>query len=261
MRFNYDLTVILPGVRTEFWPRIFDETKKACKRYPYEFILVGPYVPQPELLKLDNFKYLHDKGHPARALHMGTLIAEGRFFTWLSDDAWVIEDSLDKCLDLMLSKNPEKDIVTIRYSEGTNHAGQEPPNAYWTSSYHGDLRLPGINQAWAIAPVMMTSLAYYKSLGGIDCLCEHMNMNIHDFLYRAQRNGSAVHLSPTLVMNCDWEDRNPANSSVLAAYHENDWPVFHSWYHIPDNRPIVIDTENWRHTAPVWHRRKIREGF
>ncbi len=105
---------------------------------------------------------------------------------------------------------------------------------------------------------MLLSTEYYKELGGIDCNFWHTNMNLHDFAFRAQLNGSKIFLSPTLVMNCDWEpNRTPENSPVIAAFYENDRPLFHKIWAVPGERAIKIDPNDWRNTSPVWDKRKI----
>lgn len=258
MNYNYDLSVIVPGIRNEHWETIYDQLKVACKRFSYELIFVGP-SPLPERLQKDfTVKYIKDFGTPTRALHIGTVLAEGKYFTWLSDDAHLYPDSVDNALETLLQNNPEKDIVCVRYTEGPGHCGAEFPMSYWVAGTHPDLRAPGVNPDWKIPCVMMLASARYRELGGLDCRFEHINMNVHDLAFRAQRDGTVVHMSPTQVMNCDFETgRTVENSAVIAAFWENDRPLFWQLYGGGiDDRPIKIDIENWRASPPVWARRK-----
>lgn len=259
MHYNYQLSIILPGIRREFWSRMYDEIGNACKNYTWELIIVGPYALPQELQEKKNVKYIKDFGTPTRAFHLGTLISEGEFITWLSDDAFVYESSIDWAMDLLMSKDRDRDIICMRYSEGVNHSGQVPPEGYWTAHFHADLRVPGVASHWKIAPVMMLNSEYYRYMGGLDHGFEHLNMNVHDLAFRAQRNGSQIYLSPTLIMRCDFEpERTIENSPVIAAYHENDSRVFREMYDVPNPncRPIRIDPENWKTSQVVWHRRK-----
>lgn len=251
MHFNYDLTIIVPGVRNEHWETLHEQTKNACKKYSYEMIFSGPFALPASLQKVENLKYIKNFGSPTRALHLATLIAEGKYFTWLSDDAHIYANSIDKAMDIM---NP-KDIVCMRYCEGEHHSGTCPPDAYWTAGYHPDLSCPGVDPKWKIPCVMLIGLEYYRELGGLDTRWEHINMNVHDLAFRAQRNGSQVYLSPTLVMNCDWSPtRTAENSNVIAAFYLNDRPLFHQVY-ADKSRPIKIDIENWRESEVVWKRK------
>lgn len=254
MRFAYDLSIIVPGIRKQNWIQLYEETAKACRKFSFEFILVGPYPPPEELLQKHNLKYIKDFGTPTRSFQMGTLVSEGRFLTWLSDDAWVVENSLDECVELLLAMNPEKDLIAIRYSEGKGHSGKCPPDEYWSTNYHADFRsLPGIDKNYVICGVLMVGSRYYKKLGGVDPGYVHLNMNVHDFCIRAQRNGSNIRLSPSLVMNCDWEpERTAENSPLIKAFVENDLPVFRKMYAENTYRAIHINPEGWRDTSAVW---------
>ncbi len=119
MNYNYDLSIIVPGIRSENWITLFEHAANyACKRYSFEMIFSGPSPLPEELRKNTKVKYIKNHGTPSRALHLGTLIAEGRFMTYLSDDGHLYNDSIDKCIDLLLQNEPEKSIVGLRYTEG-----------------------------------------------------------------------------------------------------------------------------------------------
>jgi hypothetical protein len=266
MKNEYSLSIIIPGVRNERWELIYNQIKESCRKYSYEIIFVSPYPLPAFFLDKTNVKYLKDLSTPARALQLGSVIAEGQFMTWISDDALIEQDSLDLAIDLLLSKNAEKDIVGMRYTEGQNFSGQPFPDEYWESTYHGDTRLPGIDPSWKIPGVYLISLDYFRQMGGLDCRFEHANFNVHDLSFRSQRNGSNVYLSPSIFMRCDWDpNRNPHNSAVIAAYHYNDLPLFRQIYSTKesaDNRQIFIDYSNWSQIPSIWHRRhNVKTGI
>ena len=106
---------------------------------------------------------------------------------------------------------------------------------------------------------MMINTNYYRQLGGLDCRYEHINMNVHDLGFRAQRNGSVVYYSPKIIMRCVWDpNRNAQNSPIIAAFVYNDRPLFQYDYCSPDVvnvRSICIDYDNWRGNHSVWPRR------
>lgn len=209
----------------------------------------------PSLLQMEkNIKFIKNFGNPSRAFCLGTKIADGKFIAILADDAHLIPDSIDKCVELLLLNNPDKDIICMKYCEGEHYNGKEPPIDFWSAGFHEDTRQPGIDKNWKLSLTPLMSLRYYNELGGIDCLFEHVNFNMIDLGFRAIRNGSKVLLSPTLVMNCDFEpDRNAENSCVMSAYYNNDRELFHKMY-ASNNRPIKIE-ENWIESDPVWKRR------
>ena len=255
MQYHYDVTIIVPGIRNKKWSLLYRDIQKACTRFSFEVIFSGP-VPLPSILQREkHIKYIKNCGSPTRALHLATLISEGRFFTWLSDDAHVCPNSIDKALDLLLCNKPEKDIICMRYTEGECYSGMEQPSSYWTAGSHAELLSPGVNPYWRAPGVMLLALSRYRELGGLDHAFEHLNMNMHDLAFRAQKDGSTVHLSPTQIMNCDWDStRTRENSPIVAAFFDNDRPLFRKIYQ-DDSRPIVIDLENWRSSSPIWERR------
>lgn len=256
MHYNYELSIIVPGIRSDQWDTLWEHCKFACKRFKYEMIFSGPNPLTPNLQKDYNVKYIKSLGTPTRAMHMAMLLAEGRFATWIADDAHLYPDSIDLAIDLLLSKNPQKDLVAMRYTEGPNHSGAEFAPSYWIAGTHPDLHCPKVNRTWKIPLVPLIAVERYKELGGIDCDLEHLNMNVIDFGFRAQMDGSVVHMSPTQVQNCDFElNRTAESHPVIAAFWENDRPKFWAMYDENSNRPIKIDIENWRNTPPVWSRR------
>jgi hypothetical protein len=227
----------------------------ACKKYSYEMIFSGPYALPKSLQQDKHIKYIKNYGNPSRAFHLGTRIADGKAICILADDAHLYANSIDNALDLLNSNNPDKDIVILRYCEGENHSGAEPPMGYWTAGYHGDTKQPGIDPNWKLTLTPMLNLKYYNELGGIDCLYEHVNFNMLDFGFRAIKNGSQIHLSNNLVMNCDFEPNRTAEShTVINAYENNDRDLFYKMY-ADHSRQIHIE-ENWREVEPIWKRKK-----
>jgi hypothetical protein len=69
------------------------------------------------------------------------------------------------------------------------------------------------------------------------------------------KNGSQIHLSNNLVMNCDFEPNRTAEShTVINAYENNDRDLFYKMY-ADHSRQIHIE-ENWREVEPIWKRKK-----
>jgi hypothetical protein len=257
MKYNYDLSVIVPGIRTGSWDTLFEHMQHACKRYSYELIFSGPYPLTDKLQKEKHVKYIKNFGSPTRAYHLGTLLAEGRFLTHIADDSHLYPDSIDASIDLLLANNPDKDIISMRYVESPGHSSQGFDLSYWQSATHPDLHAPGVNKDWKISLVPLMALARYHELGGVDCGYEHTNLNMIELGYRNYKDGYKVLLSTTQVQNCDFElDRTIESHPVIAAFHANDRPRFWSDWK-DDSRSIKIDIENWRESDVIWKRRKF----
>jgi len=80
-------------------------------------------------------------------------------------------------------------------------------------------------------------------------------MCCHDLVFRAQRAGSKVHLSPSLVHDCDWNPGTGDHIPAQQAYHANDLPLFQSLYQSPAQDRIRINYFNWNQSPSVWARR------
>ena len=252
--YHYDLSIILPGIRNQFWVQVYEQIKESCKNYSYEVIFSGPRSLPPELENCKNVKHIKHYGHPSRAVHLASLVADGEFMTWLTDDALIEPDAIDGALSLLKSVNHSVDIVAVRYTEGVNHGGGVEVEDYYRCGHHQLYRpLHLIDPNWKTPIVMMVNTDYYKSVGGLDCRYVHINMNVHDLAFRMQRNGSVVYLSPTIVMRCDW-DVEWAKDPLRAAYYDDDMVLFKEMYSANELGPIVID-ENWQDSEPVWSKR------
>lgn len=261
MRFNYNLSVLVPGIRNELWPIINEHMSFACKRFSWEIIFCGPRPLPATIQDKINIKYIKDYGTPTRALQLASMFAEGRFLTWIPDDSHLYPDSIDKAIDLLLAHDPGKDVIGLRYCEGENHSGNEHthPIHYSNVSTHPDLQAPAVNRNWIAPGIQLWPTSYYKALGGLDCRFEHTNMNLFDLAYRAQMNESRVIMTPWLVINADWSStRNAQNSEVIAAFSDNDRPLYWKIWG-EGGRPVAIDPDGemgWRGCDVVWKRKK-----
>lgn len=248
------LSVVLPGIRTHLWQQFYDSVVQSVGDYSFEIVFVGP-GPFPESLNQHkNIKYLRDFGHPCRCGQIGTMLAEGEIFTWSSDDAIYQPNALRDCINL-LEKSNHKDGIVVRYCEGQNWTGSMPADNYWIARTHDSNKLPGVLDSYMIAPVGMYYLDYFTELGGWDCRFEHLNMSCHDLAFRVQNDGGQLHLSPNLVMSCDWCPNSSDYAPMHAAYRENDLPLFQQMYSTPQPNKVKIDFNNWKDSPSIWPRR------
>ena len=247
-----DITICLPGIRVDAWPKMYESIKTSVSSHSFEFIIVGPYAPPDLLLQQDEISYIQDYGCPSLCVQIASLASNGRLFTFVSDDGILRQDSLSQAIDSFSSE-----IMNMRYSEGINFSGglHSHPDEYWTAWYHADLQkecLKGYN----LAPVWMMETSKFKELGGLDCRFEHVNVCCHDLAFRIQRAGGTVQLSPDFIMDCDWSSHKKC--VVVDAYFENDKPLFDSLCESspdPFSNRLHIDYNNWLSVPPVWPRR------
>lgn len=254
---KYDLSICLPGYRIENWERLYNSVYDSAKRYKWEMILVGPFPIEEikdELPTIENFKYIFDKGAPCRCGQLATTFASGYYMTWGSDDGYFLENSLDEALDLAFSVD-ENDIIAMRYLEGPNHNSVEMPQEWYTARHHADQRLPGVLDHYKIAPVAMLRLEYFRWLGGWDARFQHINMSQHDLCFRAQKNGSNIHLSPKNVSSHHWDVNHESWQPMRDAYQLNDLPLFQQLYSEYNPDRICIDYNNWKNSPTEWRRK------
>jgi len=251
---KYDVSICLPGHRDYNFQKVYDSLAESVSPYTWELIIVGPNQPTPELLAQDNFKFFHDFGTPTRSAQIATSLAEGSLMMWGSDDGIFMKGAIAECIDLYQTK-PPIDVITVRYREGPGMSGVTPNDDYWKAWTHADQRLPGIPKDFMCAPVGLYNLEYFRWLGGWDCRFEHLNMCCHDLVFRAQRAGSKVYLSPSLVHDCDFNGGTGDHVPVMDAYAANDLPLFNALYSQPAVDRIRIDYFNWAASPSVWKRR------
>jgi hypothetical protein len=257
---NILLTVILPSIRPETWPTIMQQIRQSCHPHNFEVIAIGPNHPLVGTLQRDlAFRYIQDFGSPSRSVQIASTLANGKYVAWIPDDCIVEPYVFGKCIDLMETKT-EKDGMTLLYSEGIGFAGEQHNDpSYWVARTHAGLRFPQVKVEWKIAPCFMHNLNYFRKLGGLDCRFEHVNMNAHDFAFRLQRDGGVIYSSPERVMRLNWIPWGQTNKSpIQIAYEENDEPLFRQIFSSDEERPIVIDYDNWRLAEPFWKRKYVQ---
>lgn len=248
---KYDLSVIVPSIRTKNLEQLFFSIERSVQPYSFEFIVVSPFGPPEALLSKDNFKFVRDLGSPSRAIQIGSLLVESARLCWMSDDGIALPEALSQCLGLYESgEAKQKDAVALRYYEGEG-SGMFPDD-YWRAHHHADQRLAGIKDHYKIAPLGMYDTLYFRELGGLDCRYMHCNMNTHDLAFRLQNAGGLIHLSPSLVAKFYWSWITADAEPVQKAYFQNDKALYTQEYsHNQDNR-IKIDYNNWMDQPSKW---------
>lgn len=260
-----DISVCCAGIRTEKWPKFGRQIKESLGYYTSELIFCGPdrYVGQGNI----PYKHIRSYRNPTACVQQAILEAEGELVCWLSDDAEILEDSLQLAVDHYYQEleklGSNKLEIILPYYEGDNTQKgsiNTQPLAYWTMHYHGSLRLPGIPYWYLTAPCGLLSREYFLELGGFDCKFEHINMSCHDLSARIQNDKGGLDTAPKYVMDCEFSHNiiNGRCDCVLCeAYVQNDLPYFQSIYSSPSalNR-INIPLDNWLETPERWRRFK-----
>jgi hypothetical protein len=253
---KYDITFFFPAIRTNLWHGVYESLKKSCKRYNWELIFCGPFPLPDELKNIDNIKNVREFGNVSRAVQVGLLEAEGKLIFIGNDDTVYREDTFDKALDLYNTECGPKDIMQCTYIEKSEFGGQPQPNEFWSVAFHGELAsMKGLDNSWLLATEPVLHRDYWFEQGGFDCMWEYMDGSTHDFMFRAQRNGSKIICSPEYIGDMNWwpghkGDHGPIHDAMV----EHDQSLLSHIWSKPNDR-IKIDYDNWKKTPSVWKRR------
>ncbi len=270
-----DLSIVIPSINPDKWVNIYDSLNNKLGKYTFELIFVGPAT-QFLSSEYKNIKYIRDFGCPSRAVQLGTTMAEGKLITWLSDDAEIIANNLEEAISQWEKQNNNKTIINLIYTEGDQYKnGEDPrmltPYLWYKPHFHAEMRnLYGINQNWYSITFGLLTTEYFRYLGGFDCRFEHINFNIHDFIFRAQRDECNLTFSnldkpiarfPAMT-DLD-EPRTIENCPIIQAQTHNDLPLFKSIYINYENmlqQPVCIDYNNWKKADRIWKRKYGENG-
>jgi len=265
MSYKYDVSVLMPAIRTHQWLMMYGSLFNACKEHSWELVLVSPFDLPPEMTHFDNVKLIKDYGAPTRAAQIGALQCEGEYMYHCVDDAIFLPDAIDNAVRFLRENGNRKDVVNMRYREGAMYAGQTLPTGFWTAHFHDELRLAGIPREYKISLHHFMRMDYFKELGGWDCQYEYINHPLHDLMFRVQADGGRLYDSPTDATTCNhYVNKSVDHAPIFDAQTYGDKPKFDAVYREPGNPAasrIHIDLDNWQQTPPIWKRRfEFKDG-
>ena len=265
MEYKYDISIMMPAIRTNQWLMMYGSLLNACKKYTWELVLISPFDLPDNMKHLENIKLIKDYGCPSRCAQMGTLSCEGRMLYHCVDDAIFLPDAIDVAMDFYNEHCDYKDVVNMRYREGANYSGQTLPMGFWMAWFHQELRLTGIPQHYKISCHHLMSFEYFRELGGWDCRFEYINHGLHDLMFRVQADGGRLYDSPTDATTVNhFVDKTGDHAPIYDAQTFADKPkfdeIYSSNYNAAEQR-IHIDLNNWEQCPEVWDRRfKEKDG-
>ena len=258
---NYDLSVIVAGIRIDKWNDLYASIEQSTKR-SFEVIFVGPEFPPLELQNCPNVMFIRDFGSPTRCRQIGLQFATGTYTTWQGDDAPFLPGAIDGMFDI-LSKMPrasERNIVSGKYYEGRQYAGTDEiheSNQYYTLGFHDPIRTKHNPDSWFLVNMGIINTNYLKFLGGWDCNFEVNALADADLAVRAQRNGAKVELTPFCIATAEWSpgtsgDHGPVHHAIV----DHDAALFLEIYNNPNcSKRIHVPIDNWLSSPSYWPRR------
>jgi len=193
-----DITILVPAIRKERWVHLYNSIKESTKR-SFELIIVGPHNLPDELQRKINVKYIKDFGNPVRASQIGSLIAEGKYIFWASDDGTFQKGALDKAMDCLENQENKSinDVVISNYREGGQ--AQSDDVLRLNVAYP---KTPYIPDEWYQFNVATMYTEFFHQLGGYDCSFEACPLAYADISARAQRAGANILLLNEVILDC-----------------------------------------------------------
>lgn len=257
-KMTYDVSIIMPAIRTPLWDHMYDTIEKSCNGYTFELVMCGPFSLTEKLKTKTNVKMIIDNGSPSRCAQRAAIESTGKLLAHCVDDAHFIENSLNKAILLYNAVCTKKDVINLKYTEGENFNGNSMPSQYWYAHYHPPLRYQAIPHNYKQCCHHLINREYFLEMGGYDCKFEYQNFNLHDLIFRIQHDGGVVYDSPTDVTNCNfYPEKTGDHAPIVEAYINNDEPYFKKLYSDPDilEKRKKIDLHNWQKAPSVWRRR------
>jgi hypothetical protein len=244
------LSIIIPSIRPIGLQKVINTIDRSLED-EWNLIVVSPEKMEiKETPLMNSYINITDKGSPARCLQIGVNEVHDEIFTWITDDALYLPKQLRKCVE-RLSTKKESDGIIIKYTEGKSL--KQTKDFFFVAKSSKVTTHPGINPNWRVAPIGMFYTSYFKSLGGIDCRFDHINLTIHDFVFRLQRDGGNLHYSPGIVFHCSASEGK--SHRPIEDADRRDFVLFQRLYK-DYGRERDIDFDNWKIAPSVWGRFK-----
>lgn len=250
------LSVLLSGIRTKNWEKLYYSIRESCKNHKWELVIVSPYELPIELSTKDNIQWRQDWGSPCRCQQIALTMAQGEFINWAADDGEFIEFSHDKSIELL--DDSYKTIIVGKYIEGENYTPDMLQDCYYELNYHLGSQCKYLPNHTPLINLGLISRALLLEMGGWDASkFEALPIAYNDFAVRARNNGCKFIHQQGVMFKCSHTpgitgDHGPIHKAQV--FH--DEPIFKMIYSRPESiQRVNIDINNWQKSPERWIRR------
>lgn len=255
---KFDLSIVVPAIRTTRWEAFYDSILKSCKKYSWQLIFISPFDLPDNLKNKLNIKLIKDTGNVSRCTQRGVLESKGDLIYIGTDDCLMCENALDLAIDQFKKQCSHKDVMGMLYKESGVINGPEN----WIAGKHDALKIPGIPKHYNMTPQPLMKRDYFIEMGGLDCLnFQYSNCALNDLMFRIQHDGGKIYFSPTCVnVAFAFPNLSGDHRPVHRAEINHDGPNLIKLYREPDAllKRGKIDFDNWKQTSEIWELRFVK---
>ncbi len=260
---RYDLTILIPGIRTELWMKVYRSAEAACTTKSWEIVFVGPTPPPETMSMFNNVKYIPSFSSPIACRQMGLIQSEGDWICYAADDVTFLPNSLDRAFAHLESKEMDyKTVVVGKYLEDVNEVKLDNAlmreNPYWSLYYHTGLHsiMTPAMRDYFLVNTGLVSRKLMLEIGGWDCQFEACAMACVDLSIRLQNYGANCILQhEPIFTSTHLPGHTGDHGPIHDAQVQHDEPLFFKiWGDLAGKRD-VIDLNSWKLCSRRWERR------
>lgn len=247
---NFDVSIIVPTIRTHLLERFVRSVENACKEYSSEIVFISPF--KTEIVSHIPIKWVASYSSVPVCLQLGGIEAEGKLLFHTVDDGVLLENSLDIALSQYNKECQFNDILNCRYMEGKDFNCYEFPEIYWRAgSYPHIYGAKYVDPDWRLSLQPLLSREFYVLTGGMDCEPEYSNFGHSDISFRCQQNSGKIVHSCINITKADHGQND--HEPIQSAQEGPDKVIFDRWWNNP--RPNIINYEDYKQYDKIWERR------
>lgn len=254
---TYDLSLLMPGIRTDLWHRVYMGLKSSSCILNTEVIFVGPYDLPESLKDKDDIVYIKDWGNANRCAQIALLNARGSRVLLASDDGYLLPGMLDHLYDTLdlLGERKENHIAVGKYIEGSGKDMDQ--DWYYYLNNHG-VKTDGIDDTVMLGCYLLMDREWLlRELGGFNMIFEGSAMACHELAIRIQKFTNAkLKLSQFQIAKCD---HMPGTSGDHGPMHYaqilHDEPTYKNLIPKLTKEELKVDPNDWMNSEAIWSRR------
>lgn len=249
----YQLSVLVPGIRTSNWRTLYNSIGNSFSG-KWEIIFISPYK-LPNDVRGKNIKHITDWGTPIRCQQRGLVESEGEYITWAADDGKFQLGALDISFK-KLEGADKNTLVMGKYIEGIGNQHMLE-DSYYILNNHSASNLEYVPPRCWMLNVGVVPKELLIKLGGWDCQFEVCPMAYNDLAIRLQYYGAKFIIQDEVMFKCGYTpghmgDHGPIHDAQTMC----DQPLFSKIWSDPDSKKrMIIDINNWEQSPKRWKRR------